>query len=169
MSSTFVVRYREIRRDAHDNIVTVKATPKELAEENGITWLLRNTNDKIPYHLCLTNPSLYETVRQSGKEDFATLVETLPPSDTTDLRYRGRPILNTESLKSGLWHFVNGFRTETGICIMCSEEFKKPDLRSACGHSECQKAIVSNSQCCFLPILVIFKSERTPIRAIIMS
>jgi hypothetical protein len=55
MSTTLDVQYRPF---PSWEIRTVKTTPRRLVIENGITWLLRNTDNKIPQSICLINPSL---------------------------------------------------------------------------------------------------------------
>ncbi|KAI1353886.1 hypothetical protein F5Y01DRAFT_43807 [Xylaria sp. FL0043] len=125
--------------DGRDTIVTVEPTTKELADENGTAWLLRNENNKIPD--AFTSRSLFKTVIASGIEDLASLVEVLPVSDTTELKYCGKLIRNTAEVKSALWGWIRSRRTEGGTCSLCFSTFNKRDVRSACGRSGCQQPI----------------------------
>ncbi|KAI0908851.1 hypothetical protein F4823DRAFT_597058 [Ustulina deusta] len=125
--------------DNRDTIVAVESTARELADENGAAWLLRNKNNKIPD--AFANRSLFKTVTASGTEDFATLVEILPASDTTDLKCHGKLVRNTAEVKSALWDWIRARRTEGGTCTLCFSTFNKRDLRSACGRSGCQQPI----------------------------
>ncbi|KAI0811795.1 hypothetical protein GGR55DRAFT_688369 [Xylaria sp. FL0064] len=132
--------------DGRDTIVTVKPTTRELADENGTAWLLRNENNKIPD--AFTSRSLFKTVTTSGTEDFATSVEILPASDTTELKHRGKLVRNTAEVKSALWDWIRSRRTEGGTCSLCFSTFNKRDARSACGRSGCQQPICNRSLCC---------------------
>ncbi|KAI1429714.1 hypothetical protein F5Y12DRAFT_332005 [Xylaria sp. FL1777] len=125
--------------DNRDTIVSVEPTTRELADENGSAWLLRNENNKIPD--ALTSRSLFKTVTASGTDDFAALVEILPAADTTDLKYHGKLIRNIAEVKSTLWGWISARRTEGGTCSLCFSTFNKRDLRSACGRSGCQQPI----------------------------
>ncbi|TGJ88550.1 hypothetical protein E0Z10_g169 [Xylaria hypoxylon] len=125
--------------DGRDTIVTTEPTAKELADENGTAWLLRNKNNKIPDALAAR--SLFKTVTASGTEDFANSVEILPESDTTELKYHGKLVRNTVEVKSALWGWIRARRTEGGTCSLCFNTLNKRDLRSACGRSGCQQPI----------------------------
>ncbi|KAI0428447.1 hypothetical protein F5Y09DRAFT_357734 [Xylaria sp. FL1042] len=125
--------------DGCDTIVTVEPTTRELADENGTAWLLRNENNKIPD--ALANRSLFKTVTASGTEDLAALVEILPASDTTELKHRGKLVRNTADVRSALWGWIRSRRAEGGTCSLCFGTFNKRDLRSACGRSGCQQPI----------------------------
>ncbi|KAJ2971322.1 hypothetical protein NUW58_g9448 [Xylaria curta] len=111
--------------DGRDTIVSVDITPKELADENGTAWLLRNANNKIPEPL--EDRSLFKTVMASGTEGFASLVEILPASDSSYLKIRGKPVHNTADIKSSLWGWISARRTEAGTCSLCFNTFKKRD------------------------------------------
>ncbi|KAI0535465.1 hypothetical protein GGR58DRAFT_529470 [Xylaria digitata] len=125
--------------DGRDTTVTVEVMAKELAEENGTVWLLRNENNKIPDPFATR--SLFKTVAASGTEDFANLVEILPASDTADLKYHGKLVCNTAEVKSALGGWICARRAEGGTCSLCFNTPKKRDLRSACGRSGCQQTI----------------------------
>ncbi|RWA13134.1 hypothetical protein EKO27_g1933 [Xylaria grammica] len=128
--------------NGRDTIVTVEPTTRELANENGTAWLLRNENNKIPD--ALTTRSLFKTVMASGTEDFATSVEILPTSDTADLKCHGKLVRNTVEVKSALWGWIRARRSEGGTCSLCFSTFNKQDLRSACGRSGCQQPICNS-------------------------
>ncbi|KAI0968111.1 hypothetical protein F4678DRAFT_202552 [Xylaria arbuscula] len=125
--------------DNRDTVITVEPTATGLAEENGTAWLLRNEENKIPD--AFTTRSLFKTVTASGIENFTSLVEILPASDNTDLKYRGKLVRNTSEVKSALWGWIRARRTEGGTCSLCFSTFKKRDVRSACGRSGCQQPI----------------------------
>ncbi|KAI1309224.1 hypothetical protein F5Y03DRAFT_348866 [Xylaria venustula] len=125
--------------DNRDTIINAETTANDLAEENGTAWLLRNEENKIPD--AFATRSLFKTVTVSGTENFTSLVEILPVSDTTDLGYHGKLVRNTTEVKSALWGWIRARRTEGGTCSLCFTTFKKGDLRSACGRSGCQQPI----------------------------
>ncbi|KAI1880523.1 hypothetical protein JX265_000763 [Neoarthrinium moseri] len=123
-------------------VVDVETTPKNLREENGDKWLLRNEH-KIAKPL--GDMSLFKTISAAGIEDFVTKVEILPDTDA-ELRIRGKLVHNTAEIKASLNSWIKSRRVESGTCSLCFSNFKKRDLRSACGRSGCGQRICESCQ-----------------------
>ncbi|KAI0133805.1 hypothetical protein BJ170DRAFT_175738 [Xylariales sp. AK1849] len=126
-------------------IIDADTTPKTLSEENGNTWLLRNIDSKIqkPFG----DHSLYKTIFAAGIEGFAAKVEVLPNSTIdTELKIRGKLIHNVDEIKASLQAWIKSRRVEAGACSLCFSDFKKADLRSACGRSGCLQKICTGCQ-----------------------
>ncbi|KAK6073351.1 dihydroxyacid dehydratase [Seiridium cupressi] len=123
-------------------IVDAETTPKDLRQENGDEWLLRNES-KIQKPL--DDMSLFKTISAAGIDGFVAKVEVLPNSDT-ELRIRGKLIHNAAEIKEALSRWIKSRRTEAGTCSLCFSNSKKRDLRSACGRSGCGQKICQGCQ-----------------------
>ncbi|KAK9413981.1 hypothetical protein SUNI508_11433 [Seiridium unicorne] len=123
-------------------IIDAETTPKDLRQENGDEWLLRNES-KIQKPL--EDMSLFKTISAAGIDDFVAKVEVLPNSDA-ELRIRGKLIHNAAEIKEALSRWIKSRRTEAGTCSLCFSNSKKRDLRSACGRSGCGQKICQGCQ-----------------------
>ncbi|KAM0818376.1 hypothetical protein AB5N19_04186 [Seiridium cardinale] len=123
-------------------IIDAETTPKDLRQENGDEWLLRNES-KIQKPL--EDISLFKTISAAGIDDFVAKVEVLPNSDT-ELRIRGKLVHNASEIKEALRRWIKSRRTEAGTCSLCFYNSKKRDLRSACGRSGCGQKICQGCQ-----------------------
>ncbi|KAI0505742.1 hypothetical protein F5B22DRAFT_661058 [Xylaria bambusicola] len=131
-----------------DTIIAVETTTSQLACENGTAWLLRNTDNKIPD--ALVDRSLYKTVMASGTEDFVTLVEIIPPSDTTELKYGG--------------HSTNGTYAQPVAALDASNRHVRSVGRNGMGLIDEEKPLMSLLFAALLPAPTSFSSgvrERT--------
>ncbi|KAI1074240.1 hypothetical protein F5B20DRAFT_564225 [Whalleya microplaca] len=123
----------------HATIIDVETTPKMLSSENGTSWLLCNTNNKIPD--ALAERSLFKTIAAAGTNNFADMVEILPRSETASLTIRGKVVRNTPDIKEELRRWIDSRRAEQGICSLCFSNFKKRDLHMACRRRGCAQQI----------------------------
>jgi hypothetical protein len=123
-------------------IVDAETTARRLGAENGQEWLLRNDGKiQVP----LGGMSLFKTISAAGIEDFAAKVEILPESDFV-LRLRGKTIQNAAGVKASLDKWIRSSRAEAGTCSLCFSNFRKRDLRPACGRSGCVQKICMDCQ-----------------------
>ncbi|KAI0602057.1 hypothetical protein F4775DRAFT_603641 [Biscogniauxia sp. FL1348] len=123
-----------------ETIIAVDTTPAALAQENGTSWLLRNTSDKIPDPFGAR--SLFKTITAAGLADFTSKVEVLPPTTTTPLTHRGKPIRNVSAIQAALRHWISSRRAEAGTCSLCFAQLaKRALLGSACGRAGCRQPI----------------------------
>ncbi|KAK8116161.1 hypothetical protein PG984_012663 [Apiospora sp. TS-2023a] len=129
----------------YKTIVEAETTARLLGEENGTTWLLRNSDSMIKHPLA--NESVFKTVSAAAAlEDFADKVEILPTSHVEPLRLGGKMVRNTEEIKTCLMCWVKSRRAESGTCNLCFRDFKKQGsgLRRACGRSGCPQQICND-------------------------
>ncbi|ORY61575.1 uncharacterized protein BCR38DRAFT_495176 [Pseudomassariella vexata] len=125
--------------DGRSTIVDVETTPKALAAENGYKWLIRNSGNKIK--MPLDEISLFKTITAAGVQGFVDEVEILPVSATQTLHIHGKRVHNTSEVIKSLEGWIKKRRVEAGICSLCFSNFKKRDLRTACGRSGCLQNI----------------------------
>ena len=123
-------------------IVTVETSASKLQEENGTSWMMCNKDRKIrkPFG----NESLFKTISAAGVEDFAARVQILPKLDDgveEEVRIKGKLVQNIAEVKDSLRQWIKSRQVEAGCCSLCFSNFKKQDLRSACGRSGCQQKI----------------------------
>ncbi|KAH8896608.1 hypothetical protein GQ53DRAFT_713346 [Thozetella sp. PMI_491] len=116
-------------------------------EHNGTGWLLRNDMGKIkePFN----GRSLFHTISTAGTDGFVDQVEVFPgkagadEAPTPRLTIRGKTIQNGDALITSLRSWVEARRVEAGTCSLCFSDFKKTDLRPACGRRGCGQLICS--------------------------
>ncbi|KAK0616983.1 hypothetical protein B0T14DRAFT_524120 [Immersiella caudata] len=122
-------------------IIEEETSAEKLRQENERSdWLLKNVDMKI------TNPlagrSLFHVISTAGLDDFSEKVEVLPKTTKeTDLRIKGKLVRNSQELIDYLRRWVTSRKVEQGTCSLCFSDFKKRELRPACGRSGCKELI----------------------------
>ncbi|KAK3693241.1 hypothetical protein B0T22DRAFT_401074 [Podospora appendiculata] len=122
-------------------LVTEETTARQLADENGTYFLLRNDGNKI--HSPLTGRSLFHVISTAGTADFTNQVQILPPT-TLKLTIRGKVIQNQPSLLTALRTWITNRRVESGTCSLCFTTAKKGTLTRACGRRGCNERICAS-------------------------
>jgi len=121
-------------------IVDADVTANDLTAENGRDWLLRNDDNKIAQPF--SGRSLFHVVSTAGTEDFANKVAVLPGfSDSPTFTLGGKLLRNPDAILTELRRWVSSGRVQSDTCSMCFDNFKKRELRSACGRKGCQQRI----------------------------
>ncbi|KAK2042381.1 dihydroxyacid dehydratase [Colletotrichum somersetense] len=124
-------------------VVEYETSAKTLSTENGQAWLLRNEGSAIkdPFN----GRSLFQTlsnVPETERDSLAFNVEIVPSlQQHSQLTIRGKTIHNPTEICDRLRGWVNSRRTEAGLCSLCFSNFKKRDLRRACGRKSCDQMV----------------------------
>ncbi|KAK4444521.1 E3 ubiquitin-protein ligase itt1 [Podospora aff. communis PSN243] len=127
--------------DGKATIIDEEISAEKLRKENeNSDWLLRNTDSKI------ANPfsgrTLFHVISTAGFDDFSEKVEVLPQTTSApELRIRGKLVRNSQELVEYLRRWVTSRKVEQGTCSLCFSDFKKRELRPACGRSGCKELI----------------------------
>lgn len=122
-------------------IVSIETSVNKLTPENSTSWLLLNTNNKLPEPF--NNRSLFHTITTAGPVNFTSLV-TLFPRPNPILNLRGKLIRNAPDLLSQLQSFVSRRRTESLPCSLCFSNFRHSALHPSCGRSGCSQRLCTS-------------------------
>ncbi|KAK3332795.1 hypothetical protein B0T19DRAFT_416515 [Cercophora scortea] len=122
-------------------LITEETTARQLADENGTSFLLRNDNKKIPSPFA--GRSLFHVISTAGTADFTKRVQILPPTNL-ELTIRGKVIQNQPSLLAALQTWITTRRVESGTCSLCFNTVKKNALNRACGRKGCNERICAS-------------------------
>lgn len=126
-----------------NTVVDKETNAKSLMSENGLAWLLRNDDNKIP--VPFGGGSLYKTISKAGIEEFSSKIQILPPTATTgsplELTIRGKKIINVPDVLEQLSSWVTRRKVEKGTCSLCFVDLDKKELQLACGRSGCQQLV----------------------------
>ncbi|ERT02443.1 hypothetical protein HMPREF1624_00741 [Sporothrix schenckii ATCC 58251] len=128
-------------------VVDVATSARQLVDENGREWLLRNTGGKIlePF----SGRSLFYTISTAGVQGFAAAVEVLPPPPpqyskghgTLALALHGKAVRNVDDVVAELRRWITARRAEADACSLCFAAASKRSLRAACGRRGCGQRI----------------------------
>ncbi|KAM0426304.1 hypothetical protein ACHAPT_008344 [Fusarium lateritium] len=124
------------------NVVTIisqDTTAQDLAKENGISWILRNDDSAIAE--TFNGRSLFYTASHCDLAHLSDKVEVIPEKDMCSLTIAGKLVRNQPEVKSSLQGWVLSRRAEAGTCSLCFSDFRKSDLKRACGRSGCDQLI----------------------------
>ncbi|KAK0744392.1 hypothetical protein B0T21DRAFT_407501 [Apiosordaria backusii] len=116
---------------------------RDLADENGRKWLLKNDDDMIPANVVFGGRSVFFIVSNltHGRELFAEKVQVLPATDNLSLKVRGKKVHNVDEVIKAVKEWVDSRRVQSGTCSLCFSDHKKKDLRLACGRKGCGELI----------------------------
>ncbi|KAK8084912.1 hypothetical protein PG997_006183 [Apiospora hydei] len=104
----------------YKTIVEAETTSRLLCNQNGTSWLLRNSDSMIKHPL--TNESIFKTVSAAAAlGDFADKVEVLPQSHKESLKLGGKMARNTEEIKACLLGGSNRAKPSLGPAAYASE------------------------------------------------
>ncbi|KAF5009882.1 hypothetical protein FDECE_3933 [Fusarium decemcellulare] len=120
-------------------IISQDTTARDLAQENGMNWVLRNDDKAIPD--AFNGRSLFYTASHCDLAHLPEKVEIIPAGDSTPLTIAGKLVRNQPEVKASLQHWVFSRRTESGVCSLCFSNVRKSDLRRACGRAGCHQLI----------------------------
>ncbi|KAK0708016.1 hypothetical protein B0H67DRAFT_589123 [Lasiosphaeris hirsuta] len=120
------------------------AARKLSAENGGIDWLLRNSDEKISKPL--SGCSLFKMLSAASLDEFANKVEVFPCIEGPELRIKGKLVRNVADLIGCLRGWVESRRVENGTCSLCIESFRKSSLRPGCLRQGCKEVICGD--CC---------------------
>ncbi|KAK0640833.1 hypothetical protein B0T16DRAFT_418537 [Cercophora newfieldiana] len=122
-------------------IIEEETSAEKLVQENRSSdWLLRNTGNKIAQPF--SGRSLFYVISKAGLEMFTEAVEVLPQiKEAPELRIRGKLVRNPQELTDYLRSWITSRKVEEGTCSLCFGDFKKRELRRACGRSGCKQEI----------------------------
>lgn len=122
-------------------ITEVEATPKELAQGNGYSWLL-HSDEHPPEHL-LQGRSVFHVISLVGVDKLTSTVSLLP-SDAPALNYKGKPIHNTTALISTLRENVANRKITRAECSLCFSTFPRQTFSPACGRRGCFQRVCNS-------------------------
>ena len=128
-------------------IVEHETTARKLVyhEQNGLKLLLRNDGNKIrdPFN----GRSLFHTITTAKVEGFTEQVEVFPLNAAkTPPTIGGKLVRNFDSVLDSLKGWVESRQVESGSCSLCFGDFKKAELRAACGRRGCHQQICRTCQ-----------------------
>ncbi|KAF6816702.1 dihydroxyacid dehydratase [Colletotrichum sojae] len=120
-------------------LVTHETTAKDLSDENGNSWLLRNDNAiKNPFN----GRSLFHTISAvSDRDKLAASIEIIPRQTESKLTIRGKVVHNQPEIFDSLRNWVASRRTQAVACSLCFSNFRSSGLRKACGRSGCHQLV----------------------------
>ncbi|KAK5996603.1 Putative ariadne-like RING finger-like protein [Cladobotryum mycophilum] len=119
-------------------VIEEETSARKLSNENGWEWLLKNEDKTIkePFN----GRTVFYTASHCTLENLPTKVEVLPAVDS-EFSIRGKLVRNSEDLRGALLKWVKSRRTESATCSLCFSNFRKSDIRQACGRSGCNQLI----------------------------
>ncbi|KAI9372847.1 hypothetical protein BJX61DRAFT_505484 [Aspergillus egyptiacus] len=121
-----------------ETTIQLETTARVLAVENTMAWLAKD-NDRAsasPF----TNRSAFHTISTMGPSEFMRRITLFPQFDEP-LTVRGKPILNTEAIKSILKEYLAGRKSAKAQCSLCFLSFWPSALTAACGRRGCLQRI----------------------------
>lgn len=116
--------------------VTEEISARKLAQENGHTWLLTNTDKAISTPF--SGVSVFQLVSNCDRDTLASNIAKIPETDLR-LAIRGKPVLNNAEVRDQLRQYVTSRKTEQNYCDLCFSTVRRSDLVRACGRSGCHQ------------------------------
>lgn len=109
-------------------------TPYNLFAENTFSCIVQGTNyqEKWPRR----NESIFQIISRMGTEGILSGLKFFPLSEP-QLRYNGKPILNSKKIISTLQNIVERSKTSDDKCSLCFSAFPYSHLFAACGRDGC--------------------------------
>ena len=127
------------RSSSYSTIIEAETSLKKFMCENGEGWVLKDPNRKIIHPF--TGRSLHQIISETGLSGLNDVVILPSAGQSKSLTHEGKLICNTRSIFEYLRGLVNSRRVELQRCILCGENVKMCDIRTACGRPECYQRV----------------------------
>jgi hypothetical protein len=122
-------------------VVVEEVTPREMEDENGLGWLLENTDQAIEHPF--NGRSIFHTASHCDLETLAAKVQVLPSCGQT-IKIRGKPVQNAAEIKDHIRLRITNRESNLTSCSLCFSDLDASRLGSACGRSGCKQRICAD-------------------------